>query len=202
MRVIHIIPSAFEYFNDIRSEVFQLIEGLYKMGIETEAFTLQYGGPTKTIKDQIKSDSPSVHTYISSTGASGLIESLDEFDIVHLHCPFLGAAHQILNWKKSNPKTPFVVTYHRDVVWTDLFSLFIKLYNYYYLPKLFKVADIIVCHNMEELASFRGSRYIGKDKELAVLDDIKLEGGWVDPKWSPLEVVAAKTALIYNTFVS
>jgi hypothetical protein len=202
MRVIHIIPSAFEYFDDIRSEVFKLIEGLYKMGIETEAFTLQYGGPTKTIKDQIKEDSPSVHNYISSTGAAGLVDGLAGFDIVHLHCPLLGAARQVLNWKKTHPRTPLVITYHRDVVWTDLFSLFIKLYNYYYLPKLFKVANIVVCQNLEELGSFRGSRHIDKNKDLAVLDEIKLEGDWVDPKWSPLEVVAAKTALIYNTFVS
>ena len=202
MRVIHIIPSAFEYFNDIRSEVFKLIEGLYTMGIETEAFTLQYGGPTKTIKDQIKADSPSVHNYINSTSANGLVESLAEFDIVHLHCPFLGAARQILNWKKSHPKIPLVITYYRDVVWTDLFSLFIKLYNHYYLPKLFKVADIVVCQNLGELASFRGSRHIGKDKHVAVLDEIQLEGDWVDPKWNHLEVVAAKTALIYNTICS
>lgn len=202
MRVIHIIPSAFEYFDDIRSDVFKLIEGLYKMGIETEAFTLQYGGPTKTIKDQIKEDSPSVHNYISSTGATGLVDGLADFDIVHLHCPLLGASRQILNWKKNNPEIPLVITYHRDVVWTDSFSLFIKLYNHYYLPKLFKMADIVVCQNLEELASFRGSRYIGKDKELVVIDEIKLEGDWVDPEWNDFEVVAAKTALVYNTLVS
>jgi hypothetical protein len=202
MRVIHIIPSAFEYFDDIRSEVFKLIEGLYKMGVETEAFTLQYGGPTKSIKDQVKSDSPSVHTYINSTGAAGLIESLADFDIVHLHCPLLGAARQILHWKKTNPKVLLVITYHRDVVWTDSFSLFIKLYNRYYLPKLFATADILVCQNLEELGTFTGSRYIDKNKNLAVLDEIKLEGDWVDPQWGSIEVVAAKTALIYNTLVS
>lgn len=202
MRVIHIIPSAFEYFDDIRSETFKLIDGLYKLGIETEAFTLQYGGPTKKLKEEVKEDSPSVHSYISSTSANGLVESLADFDIVHLHCPFLGAARQILNWKKSYPKTPLVITYHRDVVWTDLFSLFIKLYNHYYLPKLFKVADVVVCQNLEELASFRGSRYIDKNKDLAVLDEIKLEGDWVDPKWNPFEAVAAKMVLIYNTLIS
>lgn len=202
MRVIHIIPSAFEYFDDIRSEVFKLIEGLYKMGIETEAFTLQYSGPTKTIKDQIKEDSPSVHNFINSVSANDLVESLAGFDIVHLHCPLLGAARQILNWKRSYPKTRLVITYHRDVIWTDLFSLFIKLYNYYYLPKLFKVANIMVCENLDELGSFRGSKFIEKNKDLAVLDEIKLEGDGMNPKWNSQEVVAAKTALIYNTLIS
>ena len=61
MRVIHIIPSAFEYFDDIRSQAFRLLDGLNKLGVETEAFTLQYGSTNKAQKASIKEAAPSVH---------------------------------------------------------------------------------------------------------------------------------------------
>ncbi len=202
MRVLHIIPAAFEYFDDIRSESFRLVDGLYKMGVETEAFTLQYGGPTKKLKAEIKENSSSVHTHISSTGAAGLVESFDEFDIIHLHCPFLGAARHILDWKKLHAQTPLIVTYHRDVEWVDTFSLLIKLYNHYYLPRIFRAADVLICNNFDELASLRGSRYIEANKHVTALDSITLEKDEVSPNWTVMEAIAAKTALVYNTLIT
>ncbi|EKD42976.1 MAG: hypothetical protein ACD_72C00515G0006, partial [uncultured bacterium] len=47
MRVLHIIPSAFDYFDDIRSEAFKMIDAEIEMGIDAEAMTLEYGAPTK-----------------------------------------------------------------------------------------------------------------------------------------------------------
>lgn len=150
MRVIHIIPSAFEYFNDIRSHAFKLLDGLHKLGVETEAFTLQYGSPNKAEKFSIKQASPSVHNFIGNFDISSAIANFSEFDIVHLHCPFFGAAGKILHWKKLHPETPLVITYYRDVRVGDLMSMFIKLYNAYYLPKFFKLADAVDRFNAEE----------------------------------------------------
>ncbi|TSC84751.1 MAG: Uncharacterized protein G01um101413_135 [Parcubacteria group bacterium Gr01-1014_13] len=143
MRVIHVIPSAFEYFDDIRSRAFKLLDGLHKLGVETEAFTLQYGTPNKAEKSSIKQASPSIHNFIGSFDINSAIENFSDFDIVHLHCPFFGAAGKILRWKKLHPDTPLVLTYYRDVRIVDLMSFFIKLYNGYYLPKFFKLADAV-----------------------------------------------------------
>jgi hypothetical protein len=150
MRVIHIIPSAFEYFDDIRSQAFKLLNGLHKLGVETEAFTLQYGSPNKAEKSSIKQASPSVHNFIGDFDINTAIASISNFDIVHLHCPFFGAAGKILYWKKLNPNTPLVVTYSRDVQVGDVMSLFIRFYNAYYLPKIFKLADAVNRFNPEE----------------------------------------------------
>ncbi len=150
MRVIHIIPSAFEYFDDIRSQAFKLLDGLHKLGVETEAFTLQYGSPNKAEKASIKSASPSVHNFIGDFDIGSAIANFSDFDIIHLHCPFFGAAGKILQWKKLNPNTPLVVTYYRDVRVVDLMSLFIRFYNAYYLPKIFKLADATIRFKAEE----------------------------------------------------
>ncbi len=202
MRVIHIIPSAFEYFTDIRSQAFQLIEGLYAMGVDTEAFTVQYGYPDKGMKAEVQKDSPSVHTYMGSTGQQGLIDHLSNFDIVHLHAPFLGAAKQIIEWKKAHPDKSLIITVHRDVPWTDFFSLFVKLYNHFYLPKLFARADLIIADNLKKLQSFRASAYIGADNHVAILDEIELDKLKKKHELNESELVAAKTVLLYNSLVS
>ncbi len=150
MRVIHVIPSAFEYFDDIRSQAFKLLEELHKLGVETEAFTLQYGSPNKAEKRSVKEAAPSVHNHIGDFDISNAINSFSDFDVVHLHCPFFGAAGKILNWKKHNPNTPLVVTFYRQVHIVDLMSLFIRFYNMYYLPKFFKLADAVSQFNAEE----------------------------------------------------
>jgi len=150
MKVIHIIPSAFDYFDDIRSEAFKLLEELHKGGVESEAFTLQYGSTGKALKASIKKVSPSVHDYIGNFDMDNAIASFSDFDIVHLHCPFFGAAGKILRWKKLNSNIPLVITYYRAVRVLDLMSLFIRFYNAYYLPKFFKLADSASQFNPEE----------------------------------------------------
>lgn len=150
MRVIHVIPSAFEYFNDIRSQAFKLLDGLHKLGVETEAFTLQYGSTNKAEKASVKEASPSVHSYLGNFDINSAIHNFSDFDIVHLHCPFFGAAGKILKWKKNNPNIPLVITFYRDVRVVDLMSLFIRFYNMYYLPKFFHLADAVSRFNAEE----------------------------------------------------
>ena len=153
MKVIHIIPSAFNYFDDIRSQAFKLLDGLHKLGVENEAITLQYGSTDKAQKASIKSASPSVHNHIGNFDIDSAIANFADFDIVHLHCPFFGAAGKILNWKKLNPETPLVATHYRQVRIEDLMSLFIRFYNAYYLPKIFKLADAVDWFKEEEAGS-------------------------------------------------
>jgi hypothetical protein len=150
MRVIHIIPSAFDYFDDIRSRAFKLLDWLHKLGVEAEAFTLQYGSTNKAEKASIKEASPSVHNYMGNFDINTAIDNFFNFDIVHLHCPFFGAAGKILRWKKLNPDIPLVVTYYREVRMEDLMSLFIRFYNAFYLPKFYKLADAVSRFNPGE----------------------------------------------------
>jgi hypothetical protein len=76
-----------------------------------------------------------------------VVSSFSRFDAVHLHCPFLGAAGRIVAWKLSHAGTPLVVTCYRKVILNDLFSLFIDLYNHFYLPRIFTLADYLTCIN-------------------------------------------------------
>lgn len=167
MKVLHITPSAFDYFNDIRDSVFELTKHLSDLGVESEIFTLQYGVTTRQSKVEIRQKSPTA-SFQGQIGIEEIIASLNNFDIIHLHCPFLGAAGRLLSWKKQHSLHPLIITYHRDVKLEDLFSYFILLYNNYYLSKLFKIADAISCFSLEDFCKTSARRWI-KDKN-AVLE--------------------------------
>lgn len=196
---MHIIPSAFNYFDDIKAKAFDVVDGLSKIGVEVEAFTLQYGGATKSVKEGVKRSSPRVHTYAGSTNADGLAQGLEGFDIVHLHCPFLGAANHLVQWKKTHQNIPLLITYYRDVRFIDFFSLFIKIYNAIYLPKLFKLADMVVCQNFDDFRVGRGVKYMTEDKKIIALDEVSIDESL--GVFSGNESLAARMLLVYNNLV-
>jgi len=150
MKVLHIIPAAFEYFDDIKSAAFKLVEGLNSIGVETEALTLNYGTVTKKIERGVSGKAAPSYSLITTENIDDAISGFSDFDIVHLHCPFLGAAGKILRWKLSNPNKALALTYYRDVKVADFFSVFVGAYNSYYFPKIFKLADAVVFDSTPE----------------------------------------------------
>lgn len=143
LRILHIIPAAFEYFDDIKSFAFGLVGEMNSYpGIFADVFTLQYGNPSKLDKEEVLDLSPNQEYSGTETIEEAQSEMLS-YDIIHLHAPFLGAASKIIAWKKENPEIPLFLTYYRNVGATDLIALGIKWYNSYYLPKVFEQADFI-----------------------------------------------------------
>jgi hypothetical protein len=200
MRVTHIVPAAFNYFEDIRSAAFQLAGGLQNIGIEAELFTLQYESVNKKMKTEAQEASKNTHAYIGSMNGRDLIEDLNGSDLVHMHCPFLGAARLILQWRQYNPRTPFLVSYYRDVAVPDIFASYIWLYNRIYMPKIFKAANAIICQSRETIGAFSGVRSMPEDKKVFFLDQIPVDK---KIKTQPFEMqLAVKTAMVYNNFIA
>lgn len=206
MKVLHIIPSAFDYFDDIRVEAFDLVEKLNKVGCEADAITLQYGSSpsSRRIKKEIHRAAPS-RIFSGMVKADGLIEEFNSYDLVHVHCPFFGAAGSIERWKGDvGFRTPLVLTYYREVKVTDLFALVIKWYNNYHLPKLFKLAEAIVCPSISEFQKSAASRYLQEGDKLHELDnstdflgtDLTLTLDKV--KLSQAETAAVKQKMLYQ----
>lgn len=159
MKVIHIIPAAFEYFDEIKSEAFGLVENVRELGFETEAITLQYTNASKKMEKEIAKVSSS-STLVSTENINDIILSLEKFDIVHLHTPMLGIAGKIIKWKMFHKDIPLVITRHKNIITADLLSFLIKLYNIYYLPRLYKLADLVVDESVEkQLALTYGIAY-------------------------------------------
>lgn len=143
MRVIHFVPSAFEYFEDIRSNVFHIVEELDKEEVNSEIITLQYGAPTQTSK-QAAAEQEVKRSYKGTMPTPELLESLSRFDIIHFHVPLLGFLGKFIKWKKLHPEARVVVSYYRPVRYDDLISWFVKWYNQHYLVQLNASAEAII----------------------------------------------------------
>lgn len=176
MRVIHIIPSAFEYFDDIRAEAFEMVDELNRQNITADAFALQYGAHSaqkKTDEEQIESGEKKptdiMRKYVGMASGADALATLPDFDIVHLHCPFLGGARAIIKWRLEYPGQPFVISYYHPVPFTDLFSVFVRWYNNYYLPKIFKLSNVVFCDTFEQFTAGAGERYLRGEKKLVAL---------------------------------
>lgn len=142
MRILKIIPAAFDYFDDIRAAAFALTEGLNQVGVEVEALTIQYETPSRRTKETITVAAPSRH-YRGTVPLAQVEQNLAQFDVLHVHAPLFGAAGKVLQWKRAFPRLPLVVTVHRRVRTPDFFSLAVMGYNLWYLPKLLTAASLI-----------------------------------------------------------
>lgn len=168
MKILHIIPSAFNYFDDIRSEAFAWVEEENNFGLESEVITLEFGSTTKQEQAEIKVSAPT-RQFIGQEPITQNAQSWDRFDIINLHCPFFGAAGQIIKWAQARTDKSLVVTYHSDFRTPDFFSLIIKLYNIYYLPKIFSLAKAICFLTNRRRQSMGGIRIVKDDKKAFIL---------------------------------
>src|SRR3989338_70155 len=188
MRVIHIIPSAFNYFDAIRAEAFQLVENLDAIGVENDVFTLQYGAQSKTKQEQTE-----------------IVGTLASYDVVHAHAPLFGGAGKIIEWKKANPGVPFLVSYYQPVGASDLFGFLVRWYTIYYLPRLFKAADIVTCDSIDELYRKFGRGVVFNPEKLIEADEETKDFFGTDLTYDPngleltnRERLAVKYTMLYN----
>ncbi|MFA6424355.1 MAG: hypothetical protein WCV83_03550 [Candidatus Magasanikbacteria bacterium] len=168
MKVLHVIPNAFDYFEDIHSESFKILEAEADFGVEASAITIEYGAVTRKQVFEVKKTAPS-RRYAGQEPFEKNIADWDFFDIINLHCPFFGEAGKMLKWIKNYPDKKFIITYHHDFQCPDFFSYFIKFYNYYYLPKLFKAAQFVVFFAERYDESQVGIKMLKNKENIAVL---------------------------------
>lgn len=208
MKVVHIIPAAFDYFDDIRAAAFNIVEDQSTLIEQVDAFTLQYGKSTagKKSEGEIQTTAPS-RKFAGNFSGHQLFESLPQYDLIHLHCPFFGAAGKILHWIKKN-NVPLVCTYYRDVGAKDFFSLMIKFYNGYYLPKLFSVADTICYAPYSTTEKPTVNKFLRRGEKFTLIDGTaKLAGQDLTPLLNevellPSQVRALKYNIIYNSLLA
>lgn len=194
MKVLHIIPSAFDYFDDIRHESFVFLEEEGDLGLESDAITVSYGNVTRKEKKEVINVAPS-RRYIGQDYFKKTVQAWDTYDVINLHCPFFGELGTVLNWSKAHPEKKLIVTYHHDFVAPDLFGYFIKLYNYYYLPKLFDLAELVIFFAERRNLSKTGIKMLKNDDKIAVLG-LPAEKGDIH-KFS----IAEDLVIVYNSLM-
>ncbi|MDO8626043.1 MAG: glycosyltransferase [Candidatus Magasanikbacteria bacterium] len=153
MKIAHLIPASFEYFEDIKGEAFALVEAQSNLGMEVEAFTLQFGRVSVAALDGAGEGTQRFisRKFSGKMSFSDVLFGLSGFQVVHVHCPFFGGIQKILKWKANNPNIVLVVSFYHLIPVTDLFSYLVRWYNSLVLPKLFRVADLVTTISPEEV---------------------------------------------------
>jgi len=149
MRVFHIIPGAFDYFDDINDLAFKMVDNLSEAGIQVDVMTIQFGGTKKSTTTHIKKIAPS-REYLGDCSLDEAIKKMSDYDLVHLHYPTFGASRKILHELSTHPKLPLVITYYRSIVLQDFFSIVLKMSDWYFRPVLFKRAQAVTYFNEKD----------------------------------------------------
>ena len=160
MKILHIVPSAFEYFGEIRERAFDLIEGLSELGFDNYVFTLQYGTVTKRFQKEVAAKTGGGLGFEKIHGPQEIDEKMEQADIIHLHAPFLGLGRKLLIFKTKHPEKKIIVSLYRNLPYTDLFTIIIWMYNNWYLKKLVNLADYVCAEDEQILKSFGGSNML------------------------------------------
>jgi len=187
VKALHIIPGALDYFDDIRKEALRLTDALSEVkGLEVEYVVLEYGLPKAGHGSFEERTTGLVHQGYGTFKET--VASLDDYDLVHLHAPFLGGAKLLLKYynEKDSPP-PLVITYYRDVKITDLLSYYVRWYNRRYLPGLMEKANNILVRGTD-----------GEFKELPSGQNIVDKYEFVDIISLNGEEFVEKNILVYN----
>ncbi len=171
IKVLHIVPSAFDYFEKIRKEAFLLVDSLDELGFDNYVFTLQYEAVNKRLEKKVQRETKGKMGFEKIYNIAEIKDKMDEADIIHLHAPFLGMGKKILEYKKNNPQKKFIVTLHPGLPYVDFFTIIIWLYNSWYLGKMFAIADFVAVENEDIFKKAGGFAKLKDEKKLVLINN-------------------------------
>lgn len=146
---------------------FAEVDGLAELGHEITVFTPQYnkseinlnGQNSKFRTEYIKP----ILKYGNAAWVPKIIKKLNNFDIIHLHYPFIGGVETFL-FKKI--KNPLVIRYHMDLGLPKLCSFLTSTYNSLITKKIFEKANRILVSSFDYVENSKLiSDFFKKNKE-------------------------------------
>ncbi len=171
MKILHIVPAAFEYFEDIRERAFDLVDDLNQLGFDSEIVTLQYSAVSKRLEKKVAQETKKRIGFEKIYSGEELSEKIAKADVVHLHAPFLGMGKKLLKYKREHPQKKFLITLHRNLPYVDFFTIIIWLYNGFYLKRLMNVADFVVAENEQVFRAGGGFSYLKDLRKFVPMDN-------------------------------
>lgn len=171
MKIAQVICVFPPYYSGMGNCVYNFSKVLAEQGHEVTVFTIDYNSERKSLKGKrIKENFKLVRLKpIIKYGNAGLIPQLlwrlKNFDIVHLHYPFYGAAEfvlirKLLSWRKMK----LVLHYHMDSMAKGIRGLISKIYRLIVWPWLFLASKIITCASLDYIKHSNLANYYNKNK--------------------------------------
>jgi len=170
-KIAHVTPTFPPYAGGIGNVAYYVAKGLAESGYQITVFTPDYGNKDDSGLANEKFKLVKIKPLIKYGNAALLpllIKKLSNFDIIHLHYPFFGAAESIYLLKKLKKGTKLVIHYHMDVVGEKLKKYLFKFHTKYFLSRIIKAADLVIVSsfdyalnsNLKPYLQIYGSKFI------------------------------------------
>jgi len=178
MKIAHIVSTFPPYSGGMGNACFYEVQELAKLGHEVTVFTPQYISESRIQNLESRIEIIYLKPILKLGNAAfvpQVTKFLKDFDIIHLHWPFIGGAEAILIWKilqrflrksASSPrKSALVVQYQMDLVDRGWRGLFFNFYSLIFTPFLVRAADKILVSSFDYARHSKLKRYLAKFSE-------------------------------------
>ena len=166
MKIAHIVCTFPPYRGGIGGAAYAQAKGLAKLGHRVTVFTPLY---SKKQDINLEGDIDIRRVPVSwkfgnaAILPKNIIKELNNFDVIHLHWPFIGTGERLFLMKYLIAP-PIVMQYHMDLVGRGFKKIFFKLYNQFFLSTAVKKASRII-FSSEDYANFSLlTKHIKKEK--------------------------------------
>ncbi|MCH7758807.1 glycosyltransferase family 4 protein [Patescibacteria group bacterium] len=167
MRIAHLISTFPPYTGGMGNTCLSEVKGLVKLGHRITVFTPgsgqngyygQKGFEVKYLKPLFK--------YGNAAFVPQITKELNDFDLIHLHWPFIGGAEKVLFWKKFNkPKAKLIIQYHMDLVDTGWRGLIFKVYNLFFNSFFINQAEKILVSSLDYIRHSKIKKFLFQNQE-------------------------------------
>lgn len=145
IKVAHVVCVLPPYGGGLGTAAHQVANCLNQADFEVTVFTINFN----TIDNQVRNYKVVGLWPLLKFGHGALLPQLVwrlwKFDVVHLHYPFFGASFWVNILKRLRGKRlKLIVTYHQDLILSGWRSIYYRINNVLFLPRLLASADKIV----------------------------------------------------------
>lgn len=165
MKIAHIVSTFPPYKGGMGNACFYQTRELIKLGHEVTILTPQYRKELriKNYESRIKVVRlRSLLKFGNAAFVPQIIRYLKNFDIVHLHWPFIGGAEIILFWFLFCRKQKLIIQYQMDLVGRGVLGQLFNFYQQLFIPLMVKAADKIIISSFDYAKNCRLKKYLQK----------------------------------------
>src|SRR5437879_3653552 len=147
-RVLAVVSAFTPYFSGTGQVALNNAIQLTRAGFKVQVLTPGYDG---TEDDFVEGVPVARRRLILRSGLAGLFGRLDDladFDVVHLHVPFLGGGDQVSRLAAKKRKT-MIVTYQQDLLSPGVKGALLAAYTRLALKKIIARADAVIVPTMD-----------------------------------------------------
>ena len=166
MRIAQIVCTFPPYKGGIGNSVYNFSRRLSRMGADVTIFTPNYQGVSSEYNDYFKLRRLNpIFKFGNAAFLPQLVWKLKNFDIIHLHLPFIGGTAPVLMAALFFPKKKIIVTYHMDLIGRRIKKFLFWIYKKFIASLVLWRANRIVVSSFDYLRSSDIAYYFKRKSE-------------------------------------